>query len=218
MLYATTSAANPNQILALSIDPATGALGAATSISGPANSLGLTAVNGQFLYASDTSSAQVFGYAIDPTTGALSTLAGSPFTGVGSSPAGLGAAPGSATGFLYAADGNRIDAFSVSPSSGLPNPVTGSPFLSGGNVWLAVDPFGKYLYSSDQDAPGGVLAFTIDSAGALNMVAGSPFTIPGQTASNSLPAGIVDTGTFVYVGLSATNQIGRSRLSVERAR
>lgn len=54
-----------------------------------------------------------------------------------------------------------IDAFSVSPSSGLPNPVTGSPFA-----------------------------------------------IPGQTASNSLPAGIVETGTFVYVGLSATNQIG----------
>lgn len=60
MLYATTSAASPNQILAMSIDPATGELGNATSISGPANRLGLTAVHGQYLYASDTSGAQVF--------------------------------------------------------------------------------------------------------------------------------------------------------------
>jgi hypothetical protein len=39
------------------------------------------------------------------------------------------------------------------------------------------------------------------------MVTGSPFPIPGQTVSDSLPAGIVDTGTFVFVGLSGTNQI-----------
>src|SRR5260370_27830042 len=121
----------------MSIDPATGALGTPASISGPANSLGLTAVNGQYLYASDTNGAQVFGYAIDQKTGGLTTLRGSPFTtGVRSSPAGLGAAPGTATGFLYAADGGIIDGFSVSPSTGLPSPVTGSPFPSGRNVWL----------------------------------------------------------------------------------
>jgi 6-phosphogluconolactonase len=208
MLYATTSAANPNQILTMTIDSKTGALSSAVGIAGPANSLGLTGVNGQYLYASDTSGALVFGYAINQTNGALTTLTGSPFTtGVPSSPAGLGASPGGATGFLYAADGDTIDGFSVSPSTGLPSTVTGSPFSSGTNVWLVVDPFGKYLYSSDQDAPGGVLAFTIDATGALTMVAGSPFTIPGQTVSNSLPVGIVDTGTFVYVALSATNQI-----------
>jgi 6-phosphogluconolactonase (cycloisomerase 2 family) len=208
MLYATTSATNLNQILAMTIDANSGALGTATGVSGPANSVGLTAVNGQYLYASDTSGEQVFGYAIDQTNGSLTMLTGSPFTtGVPSSPAGLGAAPGTATGFLYAADGSQIDGFSVGLLTGLPSPVTGSPFQSGSNEWLAVDPFGKFLYSSAQGAPGGVLAFTIDSTGALSMVAGSPFRVPGQTASNSMPAGIVDTGTFVYAGLSATNQI-----------
>lgn len=165
-------------------------------------------MNGQYLYASDTSSAEVFGYAINQTTGALSALAGSPFsTGPLSVPTGLGAAPGSSTPFLYAADAGAIDGFSVDPMSGSPTPILGSPFASGTNVWLAVDPLGKFLYSTDLNPPGGIFGFTIGSTGALSVVAGSPFLIPGQTVSNSQPVGIVNTGTFVYAGLSATNQI-----------
>ncbi len=208
MLYATTSLTNPNQILTMTIDPKTGGLGSASNTPGPYNSLGLTAVNGQYLYASDTSSAEVFGYAINQTTGALSALAGSPFsTGPLSVPTGLGAAPGSSTPFLYAADAGAIDGFSVDPMSGSPTPILGSPFASGTNVWLAVDPLGKFLYSTDLNPPGGIFGFTIGSTGALSVVAGSPFLIPGQTVSNSQPVGIVNTGTFVYAGLSATNQI-----------
>ena len=208
MLYATTSLTNPNQILTMSIDPKTGALGAASSTPGPANSIGVTAFNGQYLYASDTPSAEVFGYAINQSTGALSALAGSPFsTGPLSVPAGLGTAPGSSTAFLYAADAGGVDGFSVDVTTGLPTPIRGSPFASGTNLWLAVDPFGKFLYSTDQNRPGGIFGFTIGSTGALSLVAGSPFTIPGQTVSNSQPVGVINTGTFVYAGLSATNQI-----------
>jgi len=208
MLYATTSLTNPNQILTMTIDPKTGALSAASSTPGPSNSLGLTGVNSQFLFASDTFSAEIFGYSINQTTGALSAVAGSPFTtGLFSVPAGLGTAPGSPMSFLYAADVGGIDGYSVDPTTGLPTLILGSPFPSGTNLWLTVDPSGKFLYSTDQDPPGGIFAFTIDSTGALTRVAGSPFTIPGQTVSNSQPAGIVDTGKFVYAGLSATGQI-----------
>ncbi len=55
--------------------------------------------------------------------------------------------------------------------------------------------------------PAASLAFTINSAGALTAVPNSPFTIPGQTAVNSLPSGIVDSGSYVYAALSQTNQI-----------
>lgn len=150
----------------------------------------------------------MFGYAINQSSGALSALVGSPFsTGPLSVPAGLGTAPGSSTAFLYAADAGSIDGFSVNPTTGLPTAILGSPFASGTNLWLAVDPGGKFLYSTDQDLPGGIFGFTIGSTGALSLVSGSPFTIPGQTVSNSQPVGIVNTGTFVYAGLSATNQI-----------
>jgi 6-phosphogluconolactonase (cycloisomerase 2 family) len=38
-------------------------------------------------------------------------------------------------------------------------------------------------------------------------VPGSPFTIPGQAAPDSLPLGIVDTGSYVYAAISNTSQI-----------
>jgi len=194
------------QILAFSIDHNTGALTTIGSVPGPSPlSLGLTTVNNQFLYASDTHNAQLDGFSINLTTGALTALAGSPFsTGTLSVPGDLASPPGSS--LLYAADADMIDAFTIS-AAGAPTALSGSPFLPEVNFSLAVDPSGKFLYASDDDPPGGIFAFTIDSTGVLAAVPDSPFTIPGQTVPNSLPDGIVDTGSYVYAALSEANQI-----------
>ena len=194
------------QILAFSIDHNTGALTTIGSVPGPSPlSLGLTTVNNQFLYASDTHNAQLDGFSINQTTGALTALAGSPFTtGTFSFPGDLTSPPGSS--LLYAADADTIDAFTMS-AAGAPTALSGSPFLPEVNFSLAVDPSGKFLYASDDDPPGGIFAFTIDSTGVLAAVPDSPFTIPGQTVPNSLPDGIVDTGSYVYAALSEANQI-----------
>jgi 6-phosphogluconolactonase (cycloisomerase 2 family) len=201
-LYATT---NGSQILAFSIDQNSGALTALASALGPSASLGLAAVNNQFLYASDPFNAQLAGFSINQTTGTLTALAASPFsTGPFSVPTGLASPAG--TSLLYAADAGKVDAFTVN-ATGTPTTLLGSPFPSGSNLFLAVDPAGKFLYSSDDDPPGGIFAFTIDSTGALAAVPLSPFTIPGQTVLNSQPSGIVDTGSYVYAALSQTNQI-----------
>jgi 6-phosphogluconolactonase len=195
------------QILAFSIDHNSGALTAISSVPGPSMSLSLTAVNDQFLYASDSLNAQLDGFSINQTTGALTALVGSPFsTGAISFPVGLASPPGS--DLLYAADAGRVDAFSVS-ASGIPTAVLSSPFPSGSGLFLTVDPSGKFLYTAidDPTGTGGVFAYTIDSAGALTAVAGSPFALPVQTGSNSEIFGIVDTGLYVYVALTSTNQI-----------
>jgi 6-phosphogluconolactonase (cycloisomerase 2 family) len=89
----------------------------------------------------------------------------------------------------------------------VPTALSGSPFVPEANFSLTVDPAGKFLYASDDDPPGGIFAFTIDSTGALTAVPDSPFTIPGQGAPDSQPLGIVDTGSYVYAALSNTNQI-----------
>jgi 6-phosphogluconolactonase (cycloisomerase 2 family) len=202
-LYATSIG---GQILAFSIDHNSGALTTIGSVPGPSPpSLGLTTVNNQFLYASDTHNAQLDGFSINQTTGALTALAGSPFTtGTFSFPGDLTSPPGSS--LLYAADADTIDAFTMS-AAGAPTALSVSPFLPEVNFFLAVDPSGKFLYASDDDPPGGIFAFTIDSTGVLAAVPDSPFTIPGQTVPNSLPLGIVDTGSYVYAALSQTNQI-----------
>lgn len=204
-LYATSS---NGQVLSLPVDPATGAVGAATSVAGPAMSLSIAAVGSQFVYASDFQNDLIYGYSINSTSGALTPAAGSPFAQAPLSvPNGLGAAP--AGNFLYATVGVGIDAFTIN-GAGVPALLAGSPFASGGNLFLALDPSGKFLFAPDIGPPNGVSAFTIDSTtGALTSVPGSPFAFAGQTVLNSNPVGIVvdSTGQFVYVALRATNQV-----------
>jgi 6-phosphogluconolactonase len=202
-LYATSTS---GQILAFGMDRSSGALTALASEPGPSMSLGVTAVDSQFLYASDSLNGQLDGFSINQTTGALTALAGSPFsTGTLSFPAGLASPSGSTV--LYATDVGGVDAFTTS-AAGTPTTIAGSPFpSSGANLFLTVDPSGQFLYTSIDDPPGAIFAFTIDSTGALTAVPGSPFTIPGQTVPSSRPYGIVDNGSYVYAALSDADQI-----------
>lgn len=204
-MFATSPA---GQVLSLPVDPTTASLGAATSTPGPTTSLGLAAVGSQFVYASDALNEQIYGYSINAASGALSPVKGSPFLqGPLSLPSGLASGPGG--NFLYATVVNGIAAFSIG-SAGVPTAIAGSPFASGGNLELVVDPSGKYLFAPDLDPPGGVFAFTVDStSGTLTAVPGSPFAFPAQTVLNSNPLAIAvdSTSHFVYVTLGATNQI-----------
>ncbi len=198
-LYATSIG---GQILAFSIDHNSGTLTTIGSVPGPSLSLGLTAVNNQFLFASDYRNAQLDGFSINQTTGALTALAGSPFSsGTFSLPGDLASPTGSS--LLYAADIGGIDAFTIS-AAGAPAALSGSPARAGVSSSIAVDPSGKFLYAS---VPDGIFAYTIDSTGVLAAVPDSPFAIPGLTVSDDMPLSIVDTGSYVYAALSLTNQI-----------
>jgi len=198
-------AAGSGQIQVFNIDHNSGALSTVGSVSGPAMTLGLTAVNHQFLYVSDSAQAQLDGFSINQTTGALTALTGSPFsTGAISLPEGLASPAGSS--FLYAGDIAGVDGFTID-TTGTPTAISGSRFPSGTNLFLAADPSGKFLYTSIDSPPGSIFALAIGSTGALTAVSGSPYTIPGQTVLDSRPFGIVDTGSYVYAALSGSNQI-----------
>jgi len=192
------------QILTFNIDSTTGALtGPFGSATGPA-SMGMAVVDNQFLFVSDPLHAQLDGFSINQN-GTLGADAGSPFAiGHPSIPTGLVSPSGS--NLLYVAEDGEVDAFNIG-ANGTPTAVTGSPFPSGTNLFLTTDPYGKFLYTSIDDPPGGIFGFTIGATGALTEIAGSPFTIPGQTVANSQPSGIVDNATYVYVALSGSNQI-----------
>jgi 6-phosphogluconolactonase len=182
------------------------------------------ASNGQFLYISNSfindganNGSQIFGYSIQPGNGTLTPLAGSPFfyflppisiQGLATTPDGH---------FLYGADDSgRIFAFSLDSVTGIPTSIPGSPFNSGAVSQLVVDPSGKFLYASNDNEFGSVSAYTISATGALTPVPGSPFAIPVPSfnPTSTAPYGIVDTGSFVYVTLSATNKI--AAFSVDR--
>jgi 6-phosphogluconolactonase len=183
-----------------------GLVGTATSITGPAT-LGMTALGNQFLYVSDINHSSLDAWSIDPNTGLLTTVPGSPFSLSGLN-FGAGMAVNVTAGVIYVAEAGQIEAFKVG-SNGALTSVAGSPFPSGTNLYLTVDPETRFLFASDDDPPGSVFAFTLDSAGALHAVAGSPFPTAANSSGNTQPNAIVvePTGNFVYTALRATGQV-----------
>lgn len=199
------------------IDPDTGGFGTASTGAVPffANGAGVVAsdrylyVPNSFIDGQPNNGSQIFGYRINPTKGTLTPITGSPFFSFPPpvSIQGLAVTPDGT--FLYGADANgRIWGFIVNHETGVPVLMPGSPFASGANSQLVVDPSGKFLYATDDDPSGGILAFKIDPIGALSPVSGSPFSIVNPSSDpDPEPYGIVDTDRFIYAALSGTNQI-----------
>jgi len=200
------------QIYLLSIDSGTGALGTPTSVAGASPSLGMTVLNGSFVYTSDFSMtlgapSHVNGWAINPATGALTLVSGSPFS-LGPLSVATGLASNPAAQVVYVADAGRIDALHAD-SNGALAPISGSPFASGTGLYLTVDPLFRFLFAAEDDPPGSIAAFTIDSAGALTPVSGSPFQAVPNSTANTQPGQIAEAmnGAFLYVNLIATGQV-----------
>jgi 6-phosphogluconolactonase len=123
---------------------------------------------------------------IDPTTGALSKMAGSPFTAAnGIGPTAITLDP---TGkFVYAftpQSSNSVWCFSITADTGQLVAVLNSPFgVNAGGLFALFDPIGNSLYVGNQTT-NGVAGFSRNlSTGAPTVIAGSPFsthTAPGK--------------------------------------
>ncbi|MGH7867438.1 MAG: lactonase family protein, partial [Candidatus Dormibacteraceae bacterium] len=180
------------------IDSATGGLTLTSSVSLGGNiEIATSAVitaNGKYLYQADVyypngvaqqpALPQLAAFSIDPATGALSAVPGSPFSI--STNISLGSMSIDPTGkFLYATYSahNEIAAFSIDATSGTLTAVPGSPFSLGGSATMivttiAVNASGKFLIVGlEPGAVGNCLdVLSIDSGtGALALVPGSPF-------------------------------------------
>jgi 6-phosphogluconolactonase (cycloisomerase 2 family) len=142
-----------------------------------------------FLYVSlgfGSSSSGIVAFAINPSTGALSPVPGSPFqTSDDNSP---GLCVDSSGKFLYAAVGplgsdyaGAIYGFQINSLNGTLSPMASSPFASGvvGYRSPVLDPSGRFLYATGYESGAdewGVYGFSLDSAtGALSQITGSPF-------------------------------------------
>jgi 6-phosphogluconolactonase (cycloisomerase 2 family) len=144
---------------------------------------------GNHLYVANQGSQDLSAYTINRTNGHLTAVPGANFSSGGWTYQ-TGVAVHPSNKFVYVAtDSSGCDcgnagvvAFSVA-SNGSLTPVSGSPFLtSGGNVALAMDPKGEYLYSagfvSTTNTSGVICAFKINqTTGALTALPGSPYPI-----------------------------------------
>src|ERR1022692_2649575 len=211
-LYATTT----NHVLAFTIDQSSGALSTPPLVAaGPNQSTGMAAsINGQ-LYVSDFLNDEVDGYSINSSSGALTTIATSPFSLEGTPPGagGLSAFVGSGT-YLYTTDLNAgtVAGFLYNASSGMLTLVPGSHFPAGNAPVQAVQaaPQGNsplFLYVSNlNDSAGGISAYAINQQnGSLSQIHGSPFPTGAPGSFPGPSAMVVSYGNnFLYVALAGT--------------
>ena len=171
----------------------------------------------EFAYVANYNSGDVSGYTVDPTTGTLIPILGSPFT----AGAGTSSVVANPTGqFVYAANrnSNNVSAYRIDASTGVLTPIPGSPFPAGvGPVGATVSPTGKFLFvancggggSCGGTLPGSVSGYTIDATtGVLTPVPGSPF----PTGSNSEAVSVDPSGTFAYVANAGSNDVSAYRI------
>lgn len=157
--------------------------------------------SGRFLYvglipSSTQAVGPVAGYSIDPATGAVAEIAGSPFA-VSSGANALVSDP--AGKFLYAA-GNGVSVLAIDATTGALTEIAGSPYGIGGTYnGLAMDPQKRFLFVSSNN---GIAAGAIDgTTGGLTPLAGEPFFPGAGTAGVSFDG----SGRFLYASESGTN-------------
>ena len=143
-----------------------------------------------FLFASNSGSNTVSAFTIDPSTGFLTPVAGSPFAtnGIDASPSGISLAATPHGTYLYAGSTGfdlnfnlgTITVFSINQTTGALTMVPISrdftnPFPAGGPMSsMKVTPDGKFLAVALSQS-NEVAMFSIQSGGTLMTVSGSPF-------------------------------------------
>lgn len=149
----------------------------------------------KYVYVANQGSNSISGFGINASTGALSSISGSPF-GTGTQPVSITSDPKGK--FVYAINNgsNSITAYQVNSGNGVLTAISGSPFASGTNpVGIAVDPTGRFLYVANQQSSD-ISAFLINSlSGALTP--NGPAISIAQTPTT---LAMDPTGQFVFTG------------------
>jgi len=144
----------------------------------------VVSASGKFLYASNSGSNDVSAFSIDPSSGNLTPVPGSPFPldSSGPSSGGISLAVTPDGRFLMAGNplAERITSFSIGADGAL-TAMRGSPFFAGGQpAGMKASPNGKFLAVA---LLGGVAMFGIAPDGSLAAVPGSPFGQGGVGAA-----------------------------------
>ncbi len=202
------------------IDSSTGALTAQSGVAALGSPLVITP-DGQRLY--QISPSQIFEFSIDPATGALKPLAGSPVA-IQTNTFGPGDAAIDPSGrFIYVTNlsvftgfGGPMYAWSIDPQTGAVSPIPPFSPTAGPQASVAVDASGKYAIVTtvvtSKTGPNCLAVLGIDpTTGMLSQVPGSPFVGDcGVLVADSSEPYIYDgsSGVTVYL-LDETTGIPR---------
>jgi 6-phosphogluconolactonase len=156
---------------------------------------------GTFLFVLDQGSNDITVFTVDPGTGNLSPVKGSPFAS-GCSGSSLAVTPKGDLLFVACPALGVVNALSISSTGVL---GTATPLLSGAGAapsFVLVNPSGRFLYVADP--PGNrVWGLALQGNGTANAISGSPFAAGAQpVAMTTNPQ-----GSLLYVGNHGSNNV-----------
>ncbi len=171
-----------------------------------------TALAQTYTYTTNYGSGDVSGFSLDPSSGALTPVAGSPFAS-GATPQGNlgGIVTDPRCKHVYAGNwGGTVSGYSIDPTTGNLTPVPGSPFAAGTqSAWVAIDPTSTYLYAINY-GDSTISAYTIAGKGVLSPITGSPFALDGVNPDFAV---IDASGKFLYVANQSSNDVSALTIS-----
>ncbi len=173
----------------------------------------ITVAGGKFLYASNGGTQNISAFSVNPTTGALTPVAGSPFSdgaSAGSGDISLAASPSGQYLFAGVATNTTVVTFSIGTDGSLTE-LSRVPVMHG-PAGMKVSADGNYLAVSlpNSGAFGAVAMFSIGSNGALTMINGAP--VPGTGPAGAISDVDIDcASSYVY---AATPTAGAATVDV----
>ncbi|HYP26734.1 MAG TPA: beta-propeller fold lactonase family protein [Blastocatellia bacterium] len=218
-VYVNNNTAGPNTVSAFAVSP-TGTLsligtfptgGSGRGGGSFAADRASTCAAGNRLYVVNPASSDVTGFDIDPNTGILALIPGSPFPTGGATDTNGGSVECTPDGrFLIVAnsDSNNLTVFSIG-SNGSLTPVPGSPFPAGGLTPndIEVSPDGRLLavalVGNDRLA-----VFSLGANGVLTPVPGSPFPAPAAGSIAGIDINCTNSLLFAGEGVLGSSSLG----------
>ena len=158
------------------------------------------APSGRFAYVVEHSGGSVSGYTIDPITGALTPIAGSPF-GTLAGPWAIAIDPAERFAIVVDRNNNALTGFTVNPTTGALTTI-GSVAAGFHPESIAIDPGGRFAYVANPTLS------TVQAYG-INATTGVLTTAGTAVATGTEPRSVTvnPTGTFLYVPNETTGNV-----------
>ena len=158
-----------------------------------------------YAYVANSESQTISAFTIDPETGTLAAIEGSPFPAGGVHPWSVAISPSGT--FLYVLNyaTRDISILRIDASTGALTTTSGSPCPTGGTYpsWISIEPTGRFIYAADS-AMNVVSGFAMNATtGALTPFAGSPF----NTGLSPVSIAIDPSGKFAYVANAGSHSL-----------
>ena len=211
--------ANAAQMFAFSINGLNGALtqlSPTVTLPGPPHDLVTAGGNPSWMGLSfdGTSGGMIQGIVRQSNGGATGLQLGAPSSSGGTSPQGIRVTPDGKFVVVANQGTSTVSVFSLDATTGALTEVPGSPFASGNEpgpvaidppVLAGTTPSGKFVFVGNT-GDNTLSAYSIDSAGSLTPVSGTP--IPLGTNAQPSSIAVDPAGKFVYVSIASQQVAG----------